>query len=325
MKQRILGGGAIVCSAMVMYGWAQSSTSEFSIGDCAGELTEKFSAWFSQAEKQTQGRCLPTSLIPKLSQVPERLSIPNISRANKLPAKMEAMYGDLLAQAQTSANADRIAEAITIVAGIPKNSRHHDMSQQLQENWSQELLERATNRYQQADMPMAMSMLAAIPQTSQRYDRAAELRDRWKQQTAALNQAIAAREIGDWNSVIAALGSLEGTDLYHSVLVQQLLQQATQKQFEPDAALLQLAAAADSAAASSQAVPLSIPAANSSITVSIDPVPQPTNLIIALDQALEWARPSSVSPAVPTKSPKQANTIVTDYSAIDSFSKQLMQ
>lgn len=321
MKQRILGGGAIVCSAMVMYGWAQSSTSEFSMSDCAGELAKKLSGR-SQAENQAQGRCLPTTLIPKLSQVPERLSIPNLSRASKVPSKMEAMYADLLAQAHASADADRIAEAITIVAGIPKNSRHHGMAQQLQEDWSQELLERATSRYQQADMPMAMTMLSAIPQTSQRYNRATELRDRWKQQTTALNQAIAAREIGDWNSVTAALGSLEGTDLYHSALVQQLLQQATQKQLEPDAALLQLAAAASTA--SSQAVALSMPTADPAM-VPIESVPQPTNLIIALDQALEWARPTSIPPALPSKSPKRQNMMNTTHSAIDSFAKELLQ
>jgi hypothetical protein len=232
------------------------------------------------------------------------------------------MYADLLAQAHASADADRIAEAITIVAGIPKNSRHHGIAQQLQEDWSQELLERATSRYQQADMPMAMTMLSAIPQTSQRYNRATELRDRWKQQTTALNQAIAAREIGDWNSVTAALGSLEGTDLYHSALVQQLLQQATQKQLEPDAALLQLAAAASTA--SSQAVALSMPTADPAM-VPIESVPQPTNLIIALDQALEWARPTSIPPAVPSKSPKRQNMMNTTHSAIDSFAKELLQ
>jgi hypothetical protein len=320
MKQRILGGGAIVCSAMVMYGWAQSSTSNFNLGNCVGEFAKKLSGR-SQAENQAQERCVPITL-PKLSQVPEQLSIPSLSRASKVPPAMESMYAELLAQAHASADADRIAEAITIVAGIPKNSQHHGVAQQLQEDWSQELLERATNRYQQADMPMAMTMLNAIPQTSQRYDRATELRDRWQQQTTALDQALAAKDIGDWTSVIAALGTLEGTDLYHSALVQQLLQQATQKQFEPDAALMQLAATA--ATASSQEIPLSIPSTIPS-TVSIDPVPQPTNLVVALDQALEWARPTPVSPSVPSKAPKREAMVNTTHSAIDSLTKGLLQ
>jgi hypothetical protein len=327
MNQQILGGGAIVCSAAVMYGWAQSFPSDVSIDDCAGELIGQVSAWVSQTEKQTQRRCLSAAMIPQLSQIPERLPIPDRSPSNKLPSNMESMYSNVLEQAQELANRDRLAEAITTAGGIPNNSRHHELAQQLQEGWSQELLQRATNHYQRADMPMAISMLSAIPQSSQRYSRANNLRGRWKQQTDLLNQAIAAQEIGDWSSVITALGALEGTDLYHSAPVQNLLQQATQKQFEPDAALLELSAIAASAAGSTT-VAMNLPVVNSQ---PIDPVPQPSNLVIGIDQALEWARPSATPtaptapplPTTPSKAPKQ-DTISTTHLPIRT-EKQLIQ
>jgi hypothetical protein len=150
---------------------------------------------------------------------------------------------------------------------------------------------------------MAMAMLSAIPPTSQRYARANELHDRWSQQSILLNQAIAAKEVGDWQGVMNALKALEGVQLYQSAMVQELLQQATHRAYASDAALLQLAATGSSTAAAA-ALPNMEPMA----PLPVSPPPA-SNLRIGIEQALEWARPSTQSSiALPSKAPKPSNS-----------------
>ncbi|NJK54363.1 MAG: hypothetical protein HC936_19210 [Leptolyngbyaceae cyanobacterium SU_3_3] len=122
------------------------------------------------------------------------------SQQNKLPRKMEAMYADLLNQSQAAASRDQLTEAIQTIAGIPTNSQHHELAQQLQEDWSRELVRQATNRFQQGEVAPAIALLKSIPITSQWHDRAIELRQRWDQQAKLLNQATAATAAADWQA-----------------------------------------------------------------------------------------------------------------------------
>ncbi|MBD2020183.1 hypothetical protein H6F43_08285 [Leptolyngbya sp. FACHB-36] len=127
------------------------------------------------------------------------------------------------------------------ISGIPKNSRHYEMAQRLQEDWSRELLRQATNYCRQAKVETAVSMLSTIPATSQLHDRVTELRQRWSKQAKVLDQAIAAKDAEDWQQAISAIKSLEGSPMYHSLPVQELLQQAMTNLYEPEESLTEIA------------------------------------------------------------------------------------
>ena len=304
MNHRVLGGGAILCSAIAAYGWAQSSVPQ-GIGECAGEFVGKLSSTLTGKNTEpVQERCSSNRLISSIAapeQIRSNLSSNN-ARSDKLPNNVEQVYSQLLEQAHTAANHDRLAEAIASAASIPKNSRHYDIAQRLQEDWSQELLQRASDCYQQADLSMAMTMLNAIPPTSQRHDRASELHQKWSKQAALLKQAVAAREAGNWHDTMNALKALEGTQLYQSAPVQALLEQATNRFFKSDETLLELASADIS---TPSAVVSALPSSTSySAPFSVD-LPQSPNLTIGIEQALEWVRPSQPDLALPPKAPKQ--------------------
>jgi len=309
MNHRVIGGGVIACSAIVAYGWVQSTIPQ-GVNECAGEwIGNLSSALTGKGTETTQARCSYRTLVSNIAapeQIQSNMQFSDRAsnhRSNKLPNSVEQVYSQLLEQAHTAANQDRLAEAIASAASIPKNSRHYDMAQRLQEDWSQELLQRASNCYQQADLTMAMTMLNAIPPTSQRHDRAVDLHQRWSQQAVFLNQALAAREVNDWHGAMNALKALEGTQIYQSAPVQELLQQATDRFFTPNETLLQLASgniAPDAAVVS--ALP---PDASYSTPLAVD-LPQRSNLTIGIDQALEWVRPTTAAhPTLPSKSPKQ--------------------
>lgn len=303
MNYLTLGGGAIACSAIAVYGWAQTPQG---IQSCPGQWVESVSSLLTeQTAQQVAKPCSSNRWVPTIAAAPDRIAPQSDNtRLTKLPNNVEKVYHQLLKQAHTAANNDRLAEAIASAASIPKNSQHYDMAQRLQEDWSQELLQRASNCYQQADLTMAMTMLNAIPQMSQRHERANELHDRWSQQATLLNQAVAAKEAGDWRGVMNTLKALEGTQLYQSTQVQTLLQQATNKAFASDTTLLQMASAKPS-----NSYATSLPTETGRLASLSIPSSQSSNLSIDINQALEWARPSAQSqlPLSP-KAPKMGTS-----------------
>lgn len=234
MSRQVLERGALVCSALALYGWAQPSASETAIHhDC--ETTVKVSS--------TKSRCLQLAQKPTSNPVPERVTSEHWSDRSsvRLPNKMEAVYRDLVAQAQTLADRHELPQAVDLVASVPKNSQHYGMSQQLQEDWSRELLRQATSECQQGRVDKALLMLNTIPSQSQLHDRITELRQRWRNQNKLLQQAIILKQNSDWQGVIDTLKALESAPMYQSLLVQGMLQQAMTQLYKPDAAMLQVA------------------------------------------------------------------------------------
>ncbi|NJR52989.1 MAG: hypothetical protein HC780_28965 [Leptolyngbyaceae cyanobacterium CSU_1_3] len=228
----------IVCSAMLINHTSQAAIPKTSTQPC--ESPSNVSERCSPAPQPTTSASPEPASRGEWSGRPfEQLQ----SQQNKLPRKMEAMYADLLNQSQAAASRDQLTEAIQTIAGIPTNSQHHELAQQLQEDWSRELVRQATNRFQQGEVAPAIALLKSIPITSQWHDRAIELRQRWDQQAKLLNQATAATAAADWQGAIDAIKSLEGLPLHNSLPVQELLQQAMAKRYEPESALLQIAIA----------------------------------------------------------------------------------
>lgn len=229
-------GSMIVCSALLINSGSQAAVSEVNI----------------QCEEVSNGAGVDNHCSPSVQHSttasPEQLSshqwsdqLQSQEQSDKLPSEMEAVYADLLNQAQAAASRDQLTEAVNTVAGIPKNSQHYELVQQLQEDWSQELMRQATSHIQQAEVAPAIALLDSIPETSQWHDRGTELSQRWSQQAKLFNRATAAKSAADWQGVIDAIKSLEGSPLYNSLPVQELLQQAMTKRYEPNAALLKIA------------------------------------------------------------------------------------
>ncbi|NEQ27095.1 MAG: hypothetical protein F6K28_50425, partial [Microcoleus sp. SIO2G3] len=276
---------------------------------------------------------------PSIEQAIASLPLPNWGSQpdDRLPEAMERMYGDLLQQAQRSASQSKFADALSTVSGIPNNSQHHDRAKQLQETWSQELLQRANSRAQQGDVNSALSMLDAIPPTSDRHERALALRDRWDDQADLLAQARSAKDSGDWQGVIEAIESLEGTPVHDSLPVQQLLQQAIYRSYQSDASLMQTA---DIDRASAEAAIATLSAEQA--TLPDGAVPNVANLPIDVSQALAWAqpvtppvaatpqptRPFATNPAAPAAPaaiapPASVANLTIDKASGNSFSRQI--
>ncbi|MBD3881832.1 hypothetical protein IFO70_08705 [Phormidium tenue FACHB-886] len=219
-------------------------------------------------------------------------------RSQRLPNTIEKTYRGLLEQAQTMAGDDRFSEALATVTGIPKNSKYYNLAQQLQEDWSQELLQRAISECQQGQITTAISLLNIVPHVSEQHGRVVELRNKWQQQASALNQAIAAKQAQDWQGVAEALKQIEGTPLYQSSPVQTLLQQSIQKLYSPDQSLLNITPSSSAQLARlpvAASVNSSASTGSSSSTISLPPgaSPQSSELPINLAQAMAWAQPPS--------------------------------
>jgi len=240
----------ILCSAVLINTGSQATGSETSAQPCdpvstASDAKNQCSQTGQQQTGQQQtGQ--DAGVAPELihnqqwsDRVLEKLQ--DNKQPDKLPKEVETNYSELVNQAQAAASRDQLAAAVETVAGIPKNSQHYEVAQQLEEDWSKELVRQATNHFQQAEVRTSIALIDKIPETSQWHDRGTELKQRWKQQAKLFNQAMAAKSAQDWQGTINAIKALEGSPLYNSLPVQELLQQAMIKRYEPDPALLQIA------------------------------------------------------------------------------------
>ncbi len=238
MKSQLLNSGAIVCSAMIIYGWTQAAASESDQPTCDAR---------PPAAPTVTEDCAPPISLATLSNVPEQLlnlhwgQRRSEQASQPLPTDMENLYGQRLEQAQAAANHEQFSQAINQVVGIPKNSSHYELAQRLQADWSREIVRQATDRFQKAQMKPALTLLATLPPDSVVAEQAQELQEQWQKQEGLWQQAIAAKARGDWQGVITTLKSLEETPLYQSLPVQDLMQHAVTELYEPDQKLLKVA------------------------------------------------------------------------------------
>ncbi|MBI4781003.1 MAG: hypothetical protein HY785_06725 [Oscillatoriophycideae cyanobacterium NC_groundwater_1537_Pr4_S-0.65um_50_18] len=255
MNRWLFSSGAIVSSAVALYGWMNPSTFNLTL----------LSAQLDQDSKP-------------------------------LPGEIEGLYDRMLKKARTVATDDQLAEAITAVAGIPKNSRSYGEAQQLQEDWTQELLQRARDQYKQANCSMAIWMLKAIPPNSERYERATELQQRWTKEWSTFRQASAAKKQGDWKGVMTSLASLKDSVLYQSFPAQEMLQQATANLYSADKTLVQINSVPVDQAVMVPAIPSTAELDTASLPMSATS----PNLLIGRSQALAWAEPPALMAGSPT-------------------------
>ncbi|HEY9700187.1 MAG TPA: hypothetical protein V6D10_23235 [Trichocoleus sp.] len=299
MNHSRFGRRAIVCSTLLAYGWVQPAASKLSIDECEDKSLAPPASSANptdQLAQRTGKNCKSKERIPVMSPIFNLMQFKiqwSSHQTDRISGEMEATYGSLIKQAQEMANRDQLPAAVSLVMGIPKNSKHCTMAQQLQENWSQELLRLAKDSYQQADLSRSLVLLRAIPVASSQYGYAAELQRRWYEQSLILKQAMSARKTKNWQGVVNRIQQLSGTPLYQTLAAQELLQQAMLKQFEPDETLMKLATA-ETGHASAEPIPAnpvftSVPDIS---TVASLPVENPMpSAQVDLAQALEWAKP----------------------------------
>lgn len=304
MKYRILGGGAIACSAVVVTQWLPSFEVQLPGNFCQNEPEPNPTSTGAAGDRGTVSqKCSPGRMLALLESLPERFKLQwSQSRSAQLPHSIERKYQQLLEQARTLAAEDRVAEAIVLMNAIPKNSRYFDLAYQMQETWSQDALYEATSHYQQAELTAALKLLDAIPATSSQYPQVTQLKQKWQQDAAQMQRAIAASQTGDWQKVIQQLEAFQETPLFQSLPVQELLQQAMTKVLEPDPAMLQIAFTMDSTSLS--ATPLSPAAAYAVTSAPLVAPPLPASRSSGSQMEVDRILTPAVAPFSPSKTAK---------------------
>lgn len=234
---RILASSSMVlCSALLINTALEATGSETAAPTCDNGSDAKNTCRSTETQ--------PINLAPESNSKPQWSELEKLQvnkQPDQLPKEVETTYSQLLNRAQSAASRDQLTAAVETVAGIPKNSQYYEVAQQLEEDWSKELVQQATNHFQQAEVTTSIALIDKIPETSQWHDRGVELKQQWRKQAQLLKQAKSAKSAEDWQGTINAIKALEGTPLYHSLPVQELLQQAMINRYEPDPALLQIA------------------------------------------------------------------------------------
>ncbi|GAP95534.1 hypothetical protein [Leptolyngbya sp. NIES-2104] len=234
---RILASSSMVlCSTLLINTALEATGSETPAPSCDKGSDAKNNCRSTEVQ--------PINLAPEANSKPQWSELEKLQvnkQPTELPKEVETTYSQLLNRAQSAASRDQLTAAVETVASIPKNSQHYEVAQQLEEDWSKELVRQATNHFQQAEVTTSIALIDKIPESSQWHDRGVELKQQWKKQAQLLNQAKSAKSAEDWQGTINAIKALEGTPLYHSLPVQELLQQAMVNRYEPDPALLKIA------------------------------------------------------------------------------------
>lgn len=151
-----------------------------------------------------------------------------------VPQDLEDSYESLIGQAQAQAKNDQFKQAILNLEGVPKNSQHFALAQQVKDEFSQSLLRRANDKYQKGDIQTALTMLDAVAPSSTSSAQAKKLQKDWGEQGEQFEMARTAIAKKDWSNALKSLDQLKGTPIFQSAQVQQLLQLANDQLGQPD-------------------------------------------------------------------------------------------
>lgn len=109
------------------------------------------------------------------------------------PQNLQITEQSILERAKTSANSDRLKQAINLADTLPTTSAYYATAQQFREVWARELLQRAINKYVKADLPTALKMLAAIPANTSSAAQSMQLATLWQQERSVTRMAAQAK------------------------------------------------------------------------------------------------------------------------------------
>jgi hypothetical protein len=214
------------------------------------------------------------------------------SLEGKIPQDVEDLYRDFLEQAQASARDNQLPQAMVAISGIPSNSLHHEIAQQLREQWSRDLLQVSRNHYSKAELKEAIALLKAVPPSSSSYSQAQLLQMKWANQLKLLERAEQAFGSRNWGQTVRILEPLQNSEMYRAPKVQAVLQHSVMAMnsadsiaelSDPDWVMpAQLTAAAPA--------PVQIQTGE---TVELSPI------AMSIDEAMSISEQSTRSPAVP--------------------------
>lgn len=165
------------------------------------------------------------------------------SHAEPVPQDLEGTYESLIRQAQAEAKNNQFKQALLNLEGIPTNSQHFALAQQVKDEFSQSLLQRANDKYQKGDIQTALAMLDAVAPSSSSSPQAKKLQKDWGEQGEQFELAQAAIAKKDWSNALKSLDQLKGTPIFQSAQVQQLLRLANNKLGQPDKTITRTAVA----------------------------------------------------------------------------------
>lgn len=133
-----------------------------------------------------------------------------------------------LAQSKRFAAERQFAAAITEANKIPQSAAFYQDAQQLIAQWSDNILQIATNTYKSGKLQEAIAIASAIPQTSPVYTKTQgavkQWQQEWKQNNSYLQAAQTALSEGQWQNAINAANKVVDTPYW-----QQQIKPITQK------------------------------------------------------------------------------------------------
>ncbi len=229
------------------------------------------------------------------------------SHAEPVPQDLEGTYESLIEQAQAQAKNNQFKQALLNLEGIPTNSQHFALAQQVKDEFSQSLLQRANDKYQKGDIQTALAMLGAVAPSSSSSPQAKKLQKDWGEQGEQFELAQAAIAKEDWSHALKSLDQLKGTPVFQSAQVQQILQLATSRLGQLDRT-------------TTRAIVARMPTSTDSVVtaqVSTEPVTEGNEIdnALAVDvkpDAIASAQPKQISvSSIPTPATAPIKTVAT--------------
>jgi serine/threonine-protein kinase len=127
----------------------------------------------------------------------------------------QRLSGDCLLAAAEQLAETSFREGIVKASTITASMDTYPKAQERIRQWSDEILQIATNKYDAGNLDEAVAIATAIPETSPRFDQVqtiiAQWQDTWATNETLLSKAQDALERGDWQGAIAQAQQIEET------------------------------------------------------------------------------------------------------------------
>jgi serine/threonine-protein kinase len=147
----------------------------------------------------------------------------------KMKAQELAQGCSVLAQASQLASANNFEAAIAALDAItPTNPAHAD-AQKLMQQWGDQLIQQATEKYQKGDFTSAIAMLKDLPPSlnAKVQPKLEQWQETWEANQNELQSAQFAMESGNWKDALESADKIDTSDSpYWQKLVSQLRQEA---------------------------------------------------------------------------------------------------
>lgn len=153
------------------------------VGSITFALTVMVSLGVRQLGQSRLGSLLPLGNSPVEAQTTDTETLP----INAAPQKLD----ERLKQSIRLADKSRYTDAIAQLDAIPETDPAANQAQLLRQTWSLQMLDRALEKYKQADLRSAIVIAAAIPQDTEAGREAGRQLPTWQRQKLIIDNALA--------------------------------------------------------------------------------------------------------------------------------------